>query len=91
MRPRINKVYFAVDIINMVICVIILLLSVFAFLDVKGRIVLFPYIILLGSIVNALFGYKEVKQKDKKSKVFFAAAGILFIISLLIFAGVGGF
>lgn len=91
MKPRINKMYFAVDIVNMFLCVIILLLSVFTFLDVTERTIFFPYIILLGSIVNALFGYKEVRQKDKKSRVFFAAASILFIVSLLIFAGFGGF
>jgi hypothetical protein len=67
-----------------------LILAIVALIDLNNNAWLFPYVILLGSIVNILSGFKGMKQ-NKKGKFSMFGGGILLIIALMIFGGFGGF
>lgn len=90
MKVKSNNQYVAIDIVNIVLCICMLGLVTFALLDLQNKVWLFPYIIMIGAIVNILSGFKAMKQ-NKRGKISMFGGGILFAIALMIFRGFGGF
>lgn len=90
MKSKFKDKYFVIDIVNIIFSVIMLILSIIALLDLHNKAWLFPYIIMIGAIVNMLSGFKSMKQ-NKKGKLSLFGGVMLFVIALMIFLGFGGF
>ncbi|MFA9377102.1 MAG: hypothetical protein ACERKZ_10165 [Lachnotalea sp.] len=90
MKFKVKDKYFVIDIINVVLCIIMLIVSMIVILDLQNKVWLFPCVIMLGAIINILAGFKSMKQ-NKKGKLALFGGIILFIIALMIFFGFGGF
>lgn len=90
MKSKVKDEYFTIDMINVILCMILLVLSIIILVDVKQNQEFIPQVILLGSIINILSGIKGLKQKNKR-KLLLPVGVILFIMSLMIFLGFGGF
>lgn len=82
--------YFALDLIRTILCTIMLVLAIFSFTNMGEYDFLFPYVILIGAIINTLTGIKALKQKTK-GKFLLVVSVILFIIASISFLGFGGF
>lgn len=81
--------YFVIDIIVVILCVILLMLSCVFLTDIKQYEEMIAYILAVGGAVNLLVGSKGLKQKTKR-KYLLPVSVLLFIMSLMIFFGIGG-
>ncbi len=71
---------FAIDVINMILGVAIIVFAVIALSGGEDRMDLFPLVFVLGAILSGLNAYKIMRQ-NKLFGVFFAAFGILLLIA----------
>jgi hypothetical protein len=90
MKSKVKDKYFTLDLINVILGICLVIASIIVLIDVRNNQEFVPYIILLGSIINILSGMKGLKQKNKR-KLLLPVGGVLFIMSLMIFLGFGGF
>ncbi|PXV90244.1 hypothetical protein C8E03_105152 [Lachnotalea glycerini] len=90
MKSKIKDNYFILDVTNVILCTVMLGMSIIALINIENNAVLFPYIILMGAIVNILAGLKRVIQVNK-GKIYLFGGIFLFVISLMLFMGFGGF
>lgn len=90
MKSKYKDKYFIIDIVNIILSTIMLIVAIIVFLDLQNRVWLFPYVIMIGAIVNMMSGLKSMKQ-NKKGKLSLFSGVMLFVIALLIFGGFGGF
>jgi hypothetical protein len=90
MKSKIKDNYFILDVTNVILCTVMLGMSIIALINIENNVVLFPYIILMGAIVNILAGLKRVIQVNK-GKIYLFGGIFLFVISLMLFMGFGGF
>lgn len=90
MKSKMRDKYFTIDIINVILCSAILILSAIFLIDITQHEELVAYIILLGGVVNMLSGIKGLK-KNNSGKLLLVISAVLFIMLALIFFGFGGF
>lgn len=81
--------YFVIDIIVVILCIILLVLSCIFLTDIRQNEELIAYIIMVGAAINMFVGSKGLMQKNKR-KYLLPVSVLLFIMSLLIFFGFGG-
>lgn len=81
--------YFVIDIIVVILCIILLVLSCIFLTDIKQNEELIAYILMVGAAINMFVGSKGLMQKNKR-KYLLPVSVLLFIMSLLIFFGFGG-
>lgn len=86
-----TKKDFAADIINCILGVIIIVMVIIALFDLNKRIIWFPYIMLMGTIINAITAYRMKINENKAWIVLMLTAILLFVMALALFAGFGGF
>lgn len=78
------------DIVNCILGLIIIVTVIIALMDLNNRIMWFPYIMLLGVVVNGITAFKMKKKNNKLWIVLLSTALFLLIMSLALFAGFGG-
>ncbi|KAB1434303.1 hypothetical protein F7O84_17585 [Candidatus Galacturonibacter soehngenii] len=81
--------YFVIDIIVVILCIILLVLSCIFLTDIRQNEELIAYILMVGAAINMFVGSKGLMQKNKR-KYLLPVSVLLFIMSLLIFFGFGG-
>lgn len=92
-KKRTRRTYaFALDMIHIIIGILIVVLSVLAFLNPEDNMILFPIIFLLAAILNFLNGFERFHnsrgQKKKRTSgmtlmIIGAALFLLCIISTI--------
>ncbi len=81
------KCQMLLNIINMMICFIILLLAIIYFSGPEKKEALFPVMYLLGALLSLLNGVKAYKGKNKVLAIMF----ILLMVFLVIIAAISFF
>jgi hypothetical protein len=82
MKSKIKDQYFAIDVVNLILCILIIVSSVIAFIDINNNVWMLPYIIFIGAIVNMMAGFKSLKQ-NKKGILLLLGGTILLAIALI--------
>lgn len=81
--------YFLIDIIVVILCIILLVLSCVFLTDIGKNEEVIAYILMAGATINLLVGSKGLKQKNIKKYLLLVFVP-LFIMSFMIFFGFGG-
>lgn len=78
-----NKGQILLNVINLVICILILIVAVFYFSNEKAKAFLFPVMYLFGAALSFINGANSVHGKNKAVGImFFLLAVVLLIVAI---------
>lgn len=85
-----NHKYFVLDVVNMVLGGILILLGIYAFVDITMHQQLLPFILLIGGIINIGNSCRQ-EANPKALTPFYIIMGYLCIVmACIIWMGFGG-
>lgn len=73
-----------VDVLHVLICVLIVILAVLAFLDPAGHIMVYPVIFFLAAVLNGIEAAGKLKRNNRGKKQLVAGISFSFLTVVLL-------
>lgn len=73
-----------VDVVHILICVLIVILAVLAFLDPAGHTMVYPVIFFLAAVLNGIEAVGKLKRNNRGKKQLAAGISFTFMTAVLL-------